>query len=151
MIITPDEIEKLQLSGKRVGLTSGCFDLLHFHHYHYLVRCKAKCDFLIVGVDSDDLVYASKNKNPCVPEYHRTTMVAALDSTDAAFILRDLDQFAHVAKYATFIFKNQPELYGKPIIGVGEGENDAKLIIIPDVEETQSTSALVAKIQSLVP
>lgn len=52
MIITTEELPNLNLSGKIVGLTSGCFDLVHFYHLHYLERCKAHCDFLIVGVDA---------------------------------------------------------------------------------------------------
>ena len=52
MIVEPKEIKFIKtLEGQRVGLTSGCFDLLHFYHLHYLLRCHALCDVLLVGVD----------------------------------------------------------------------------------------------------
>jgi len=145
MIITPNDLQHLPLN-RCVGLTSGCFDLLHFYHLHYLERCRAECDFLIVGVDSDQLLSTFKNKAPCIPEYHRATMVSALRCVDAVFVMRNLEQFQTMADHAKKIFKNQAILYGKPIVGGGD-----KLVVIPDVEEVQSTSAIVAKIRDSKP
>ena len=142
MIIQPTELKHLNLQNLTIGLTSGCFDLLHFYHYHYLERCRAECDFLIVGVDSDQLLKNFKAKDACVPEYHRATMVSALKCVDAVFIMRNLEQFDAVAGFSSKIFKNLPELYGKPIVGA-----EGKLIVIPDVIEASSTSALVKKIR----
>lgn len=85
MIINSNELALLKLEGKVVGLTSGCFDLVHFYHLRYLERCKSLCDILIVGVDSDLLVYANKNKYPVIPEHHRLTMIDALKCVDIAF------------------------------------------------------------------
>ena len=39
MKIRRNEIHKLDLQGKIVGVTSGCFDLLHFYHLRYLEKC----------------------------------------------------------------------------------------------------------------
>jgi cytidyltransferase-like protein len=142
MLISSQDIPFLP-KDRCVGLTSGCFDLLHFYHLHYLERCRAECDFLLVGVDSDQLLTNFKSKPSCIPEHHRAAMVAALKCVDAVFIMRNLDQFQAMADYANKIFKNAPELYGCEIIG-GAG----KLIIIPDVDEAQSTSAIVKKIRA---
>ncbi|WP_080290294.1 adenylyltransferase/cytidyltransferase family protein [Pseudomonas syringae] len=48
-----------------VGYTSGVFDLLHEGHRNYLRACKERCDFLVVGVDVDDIV--KKNKGSSRP------------------------------------------------------------------------------------
>jgi hypothetical protein len=69
-------------------------------------------------------------------------MVAALRCVDAVFTMRNLSQFQFMAGHATKIFKNTTELYGTPIIGAN------KLVVIPDVAEVESTSAIVAKIQA---
>jgi len=37
----------------KVGFTNGCFDLLHQGHIHFLDRCKAHCDYLIVAINTD--------------------------------------------------------------------------------------------------
>ncbi len=143
MIILPTEFEFIKPVGT-IGLTSGCFDLLPFYHLNYLERCRAECDYLIVGVDSDQLLFNFKSKNPCVPEYHRAAMVAALKCVDAVFIMRNLNQFQKASEFSHKIFKNLPELYGKPIIGAED-----KLVVIPDITEVQSTTELVRKIQKL--
>lgn len=142
MIITHRDLVHLP-KGSTIGLTSGCFDLLHFYHLHFLEKCKAECDFLIVGVDSDQLLKSFKGKNPCVPEHHRTAMVEALSCVDAAFTMRNLEQFSSFAKHASVIFKNHPELYGKPIVGA-----EGKLVVIPDVIEVQSTTGIIEKIRA---
>jgi cytidyltransferase-like protein len=147
MQFSKQDIPNLNIAGKVVGITSGCFDLLHFYHFRFLERCKAQCDFLIVGVDSDMLVYQNKNKVPMIPEHHRMAMVDALKCVDATFrmdSISDIDEFA-VATSATKMFKNLPTIYGnevKPPIGVN-------LILIPDIEEVSSTSALIEKIRSV--
>jgi hypothetical protein len=73
-------------------------------------------------------------------------MVSALRCVDAVFVMRNLEQFQTMADHAKKIFKNQAILYGKPIVGGGD-----KLVVIPDVEEVQSTSAIVAKIRDSKP
>lgn len=43
-----------------IGYTSGIFDLFHQGHINYLTECKKYCDFLFVGVDSDQRTALSK-------------------------------------------------------------------------------------------
>lgn len=42
--------------GYRVGLISGVFDVLHAGHLLYLKKCREQCDYLVVGVDENELV-----------------------------------------------------------------------------------------------
>lgn len=143
MIIRRNEVHKLDLQGKIVGLTSGCFDLLHFYHLRYLERCKAECDFLIVGVDSDSLVHQNKNKVPMITEHHRTAMVDALKCVDAVFqmdAIKDIEDFYPVSNK---VFKNSNVIYGNEVIV----PDNTELIIIPDIEEVFSTSELIEKIR----
>lgn len=35
------------------GFTNGCFDLLHLGHQEFLRKCRAQCEWLTVGVNSD--------------------------------------------------------------------------------------------------
>lgn len=145
MIIRRNEVHKLDLSGKIVGVTSGCFDLLHFYHLRYLEKCKAQCDFLIVGVDSDTLVHRNKNKTPIITEHHRIAMVDALKCVDAVFQMDEIKDIENFYPIANKVFKNSDTIYGKKV----EIDNciGAELVIIPDIEEVYSTSELISKIQ----
>jgi cytidyltransferase-like protein len=148
MIIDINELGKLNLTGKVVGVTSGCYDLLHFYHLHYFERCKAECDFLIVGVDSDQLLSHFKSKPANIPEHHRARMVEALRCVDAVFTLRNLAQLELATRSAHKLFKNLPQLYGKPIV---MDKRKCKLVVIPDIEEITSTSGIVEKIRKGTP
>lgn len=131
MIITKSDLPNLDLKGKVVGITSGCFDLLHFYHLRYLERCKALCDFLIVGVDSDLLVSQNKSKTPVIPEHHRMAMVDALKCVDATFrmdVISDIDEYARRAS-VDMMFKNLPTIYGKEV----KAPDGIKLVLIPDI------------------
>lgn len=142
-------IEVYSGPGKKpvVGITSGCFDLFHHLHLVYLEKCRRLCDFLIVGVDSDHLVRHFKNKTPVFPEHHRATIVSALKVVDVAFIMSSTWHFRIAVESlgVSRIFKNHRELYGKPIVGSAVAE----VVVVPDIEQPDSTSAIVSQIQSL--
>lgn len=143
MIVEPKEIKFVKiLEGQKVGVTSGCFDLLHFYHYHYLVRCHALCDVLIVGVDSDDLVKKNKGQFPAIPEYHRAQMIAALRCVDVVYIQRNLKDLLIATESADYLFKNGKVIYGENVIGT----ENTELVIVEDIQEVQSTTALKNKI-----
>ena len=143
MKIRRNEIHKLDLHGKIVGVTSGCFDLLHFYHLRYLEKCKAQCDFLIVGVDSDTLVYKNKDKWPMIPEHHRMEMVDALKCVDAVFQMDEIKNIEDFYTIANKVFKNSNIIYGNEVVVDG----GAELVIIPDIEEVYSTTELINKIR----
>ncbi|MDR2741355.1 MAG: adenylyltransferase/cytidyltransferase family protein, partial [Treponema sp.] len=57
-----------------IGYTTGVFDLFHIGHLAILRRAKEQCDYLIVGVSTDDLVRSYKNKSPVIPFEERISI-----------------------------------------------------------------------------
>ena len=85
-------IEELKAAGKKIGYTSGAFDILHAGHVEYLEIARSKCDFLIVAVNSDASVKSYKNPNrPINPQAARAQVISALGSVDRVFIFDELN------------------------------------------------------------
>lgn len=76
--------------GARIVLANGCFDILHVGHVRYLEAARALGDMLIVGVNSDEQVYALKGKGrPFVPQRERAEVVASLRAVDLVTIFNE--------------------------------------------------------------
>ena len=84
-----------------IGYTQGTFDTLHYGHVRLLKRAKEKCDYLIVGVNSDALVESYKNTKTIINEDERLEIVSALKYVDEVHIVDSLDK---MDKHAIFNF-----------------------------------------------
>lgn len=74
-----EALEQARKDGKRIGLVMGSWDQCHIGHIRYLKRAKEECDYLIVGVDSDEKIRKRKGPNrPLIPEGERYDTIKEL-------------------------------------------------------------------------
>lgn len=66
-----------------IGGTIGAFDLLHVGHLRFLQACRARCDYLKVGVGADQTILNSKKRVPVIEQVLRLELVAGLACVDA--------------------------------------------------------------------
>ena len=77
----------------KVGYTTGVFDLFHIGHLNLLRKAKEKCDILIVGVTTDELV-SYKNKSAVIPFKERLEIVANIKFVDKVVPQINMDKMA---------------------------------------------------------
>ena len=76
----------------KVGYTQGVYDMFHIGHLNLLNHAKEYCDYLIVGVNSDELVESYKHKTPVISQEDRRTIVANIKAVDESVITTTLDK-----------------------------------------------------------
>lgn len=84
--------------GKIIGYTTGVYDLFHIGHLNLLRKAKAQCDYLIVGVSTDELV-SYKHKHAVIPFEERKQIVGAIRYVDEVVTQENMDKLAAWKKY----------------------------------------------------
>ena len=67
---------------KKIGYTTGVFDLFHIGHLNILKRARLECDYLIVGITTDELAMSVKGERPFIPLEERMEIVESIKFVD---------------------------------------------------------------------
>lgn len=77
----------------KVGYTTGVFDLFHIGHLNILRNAKELCEYLIVGVSTDEVVEEYKHKTPIIPFEERKAIVEAIKYVDYVVTQSSMDKY----------------------------------------------------------
>ena len=76
----------------KIGYTTGVFDMFHIGHLNILKKAKEQCDFLIVGVSTDELVMEYKHKKPIIPYKERYEIIESIKYVDKVVPQTSMDK-----------------------------------------------------------
>ncbi|WP_368646147.1 adenylyltransferase/cytidyltransferase family protein [Alkalibacterium putridalgicola] len=126
---------------KIVGYTTGVFDLFHIGHLNVIKKARENCDYLIVGVTTDEEVERVKKKKPIIPYEERAEIVKAIRYVDEVVPENDTDKLK-AAEAITFnrIFKGD-DWKGTPKWNRYEEEFNKKNIDVMYFPYTKGTSS----------
>lgn len=127
----------------KVGYTTGVFDLFHIGHLNLLRNAKALCEYLIVGVSTDEVVMSYKHKMPVIPYEERAAIVEAIKYVDKVVPQTSMDkreawETLHFdALFHGDDWKGSPmyDKYIKEFEGTG-----VDMVFLPHTEGTSSTT-----------
>ena len=125
-----------------IGYTTGVFDLFHIGHLNILRRAKEQCDYLIVGVSTDELVEQYKHKRPVISFEERCEIVQAIRYVDEVVPQTDRDKFAAWERLRFHKMFVGDDWKGSPLFAELEERFEpqgVEIVYYPYTRETSST------------
>ena len=83
----------------KVGYTTGVYDMFHIGHLNILKKAKERCDYLIGGVSTDEVVESYKHRAPIIPFEERIAIIRELRCVDQAVPQVSMDKMEAWKKY----------------------------------------------------
>ena len=83
----------------KIGYTTGVYDMFHIGHLNILKRAKEQCEYLIVGVTTDELCVSRKNKKPIICLDERMAIIEAIKYVDKVVPQTDMDKFRAIKEH----------------------------------------------------
>ncbi len=144
--IAQTQMQIAQTERKRyhTGYISGVFDLFHVGHLNMFKRAKEQCEYLIVGVVSDEGVRKYKEVEPFVPYEERAEMVRSCRYVDEVVKIplefrgvREAYQMYHFdCQFSGSDYKNNPDwLADKEFLE----KHGSDMVFFPYTESTSSS------------
>lgn len=127
---------------KVIGFTAGTFDMFHIGHLNLLKNAKSRCDYLIVGVNSDQLVEEYKKKKAVVPLEERMEIIRSIRYVDEVMRIDSLDKILSWKKKHYDLLFIGDDWKGNPRWIKTEEEMakyGVKVVYLPHTEGTTST------------
>jgi len=100
-IKTLNELQKtlhiIKRRGRKIGLITGCFDIIHIGHIKLFRFAKKHVDTLVVGLDNDKSIKLTKGQNRPIHDFRkRSETLSELTSIDYIFQIKAV--FNHGSK-----------------------------------------------------
>ncbi|SET95057.1 cytidyltransferase-like domain-containing protein [Lacrimispora sphenoides] len=126
------------------GYIAGVFDLFHIGHLNMFKRAKEQCEYLIVGVVTDEGVRNYKKADPYIPFHERIELVRSCKYVDKAVEIpihysgtRNAYKMYHFdCQFSGSDYIDNPDWLGEKTFLEKQG---ADLVFFPYTEETSST------------
>ena len=135
-----------------VGYTFVVCDLLHWGHIKFLEKCKEHCDYLVVGVYTDELTMTYKRK-PLIPFERRIEMVKALKAVDEVRKVEHIDATPMLKQlvkeqYNVKVLMHAKQKQWSEIKGQEYIESIGGRLVLPEYTKGISSTAIIEEIKS---
>ncbi len=143
------QVQEWRRSGLRVGFTNGCFDLLHPGHVSLLEQAKAKCDRLVLGLNTDASVQRLKGPTrPIQDEQSRATVLAALSSVDLVTLFDEETPLELILALRPDVLVKGADYQPHEVVGAPEVQSWGGELVLVELLPGRSTTNTVQRIAS---
>ena len=128
-----------------VGFTNGCFDLVHPGHVRMLAEARARCDRLIVALNTDDSVRRLKGpERPVQTELARAEVIGALRSVDLVLLFDEDTPLELMRQLRPDVIFKGADYTLETVVGAEEVIAWGGRVELIDLVEGQSSTRLIA-------
>jgi D-beta-D-heptose 7-phosphate kinase/D-beta-D-heptose 1-phosphate adenosyltransferase len=141
--------DEVRRPGGKVVFTNGCFDVLHFGHAHLLQFARARGDFLVLGLNTDDSVRRQKGPGrPFVSDEQRAYMLSLYPFVDAVVLFDEDTPLALIEALRPDVLVKGGDYTPETVVGRDLVESyGGEVVICPRIDGL-STTDLVRKIRA---
>ena len=149
-IASPDRARELlehwRGNGLRIGFTNGCFDLLHPGHVSLLTQARARCDRLVVGLNSDASVRRLKGDGrPVQDEIARAIVLASLAVVDLVVIFGEDTPERLIRELRPDLLVKGADYRREEIVGADFVSSYGGEVMLAELVPDRSTTSLIGR------
>jgi D-beta-D-heptose 7-phosphate kinase/D-beta-D-heptose 1-phosphate adenosyltransferase len=132
--------------GLRVGFANGCFDLIHPGHIRLLTEARARCDRLVVALNTDDSVKRLKGPTrPLQSESARTTVMASLASVDLVTLFDEDTPFELIRALRPDVLVKGADYTIDNVVGADMVQSWGGTVLLVDLQPGHSTTGTIKR------
>ena len=139
-----------QSQNRIVGLTNGCFDLLHPGHLSLLRQARGACDRLVVAINSDNSARRLKGQTrPIQTELARAAVLACLDLVDLVVIFSEVTPIALIEAIRPDLLIKGADYTLDNVVGADIVQSYGGKVLLAELEQGFSTTDMIARIRAV--
>jgi FAD synthetase len=136
-------------SSRQVVLVGGCYDVLHYGHIQFLKAARARGNYLVIALESDEFIKLHKHRTPIHRQAERKIILEALRYVDEVI---ELPLFTSMEDYQQLVQTIRPNIIAitqhdpqeKNKLAMAE-KVGAQLITVTPLIEPFSTTNILTK------
>ncbi|MFC7737776.1 bifunctional D-glycero-beta-D-manno-heptose-7-phosphate kinase/D-glycero-beta-D-manno-heptose 1-phosphate adenylyltransferase HldE [Roseomonas sp. GCM10028921] len=139
-------IEAWRRRGLEIGFTNGCFDILHRGHVTMLQAARAKCDRLVVALNTDDSVRRLKGPTrPVNALEDRLAVIAALQSVDLVLAFAEDTPLELIRRLQPDVLFKGADYREEDVVGGDVVRARGGRVALIDLVPGRSTTGIIAR------
>ncbi len=138
--------------GFRVGFANGCFDLIHPGHVRLLTEARARCDKLVVALNTDASVQRLKGPTrPLQNETARATVMASLSPVDLVVLFGEDTPLEMIQALRPDVLVKGADYSIDQVVGADLVQGWGGKVLLVELQQGHSTTGTIRRMTSPTP
>jgi len=135
--------------GLRVGFANGCFDLIHPGHVRLLTEARARCDRLVVALNTDASVKRLKGPTrPLQNETARATVMASLAPVDLVVLFDEDTPFELIQALRPDVLVKGADYSIDQVVGADLVQSWGGTVLLVELQAGHSTTGTIRRMNN---